>query len=153
MTAEPGPRPGAVPPPSRPVPPASERSIGELLTQLSMQTSRLVRDEMHLAQNEIRESVRHGVKGAGLISAAGVTALLGAMALVAAAIAALALALPIWAAALIVGVVLLIAAAVAAMVSRREAERVTPPAPRTTANVRRDIDEVKEASHARRIAR
>lgn len=120
-----------------------DASVGELLTRLSAQTSRLVRDELKLAQQEMRESLRHAGKGAGLISAAGLLAFLGAATLIAAAVAALSLALPVWAAALIVGVVLLAAAAVAALVSRREVERVTPPVPRTVENVREDIEEVR----------
>lgn len=125
-------------------------SVGELMTRLSSQTSRLVHDEMRLAQQEIRESLRHAGKGAGLISAAGVLAFLGAATLIAAIVAALALVLPVWAAALIVAVVLLAVAAVVAMVSRREAERVTPPAPRTVSNVKQDIEEVRVrgAGHA-----
>lgn len=139
-----GPQPGSYQP-------TREPSLGELLTQLSTQTSRLVRDEMRLAQQEIRDSLRHAGKGAGLISAAGVLAFLGAATLIAAAVAALALVLPVWAAALIVGAVLLAVAAVVGMVSRREAERVTPAAPRTVSNVRQDIEEVKVrgAGHAR----
>ncbi len=120
-----------------------DASVGELLTRLSAQTSRLVRDELKLAQQEMRESLRHAGKGAGLISAAGLLAFLGAATLIAAAVAALSLVLPMWAAALIVGVVLLAAAAVAALVSRREVERVTPPVPRTVENVREDIEEVR----------
>lgn len=120
-----------------------DASIGELLTQLSAQTSRLVRDEMKLAQHEIRESVRHAAKGAGLLSAAGILGFLSAATLVAAAVAGLALVLPLWASALIVGVALLAAAGVAALVSRREAAHVTPAAPKTVANLREDIDEVR----------
>lgn len=134
-----------------PLPP-TDPSIGELLTQLSAQTGRLVRDEMRLAQKELHESLRHAGKGAGLISAAGVLAFLGAATVIAAAVAALDLVLPLWAAALIIGVLLLIGGAVAALVSRREAESVTPPAPRTLANVRRDVESVrsdmKGAGHA-----
>lgn len=134
-------------------PPPAEAPVGELLTRLSTQTSRLVRDEMQLARNEIRDSMRHAAKGAGLVSAAGVTAFLGAATLVAAAVAGLAQVLPVWASALIIGVVLLAAAAVAAMLSRREAEQATPAAPQTTASIRRDIQEVREAGHARHVTR
>ena len=120
-----------------------DASVGELLTRLSAQTSRLVRDELKLAQQEMRESLRRAGKGAGLVSAAGLLTFLGAATLIAAAVAALSLVLPVWAAALIVGVVLLAAAAVVAVVSRREVERVTPPLPRTVENVREDIEEVR----------
>ena len=39
--------------------------MGELMTQLSSQTSRLVRDEMRLAQKEFVESAKHAGIGAG----------------------------------------------------------------------------------------
>ena len=46
--------------------PAAEPSISELMTQLSSQTSRLVRDEMRLAQKEFVEYAKHAGIGAGL---------------------------------------------------------------------------------------
>lgn len=129
--------------------PAAEAPIGELLSQLSTQTSRLVRDEMRLAQKEFQDSMRHAGKGAGLLSAAGVLLLFGLLTLVAAAVAALSLVLPVWAAALIVGVALLVIAGIAAMISRREVEQVTPPAPQTVESVKKDIEQVKGAAHVR----
>jgi len=74
--------------------PAAEASMGELMTQLSSQTSRLVRDEMRLAQKEFVESAKHAGIGAGLFSAAGLVAVFGLGSVIAAAIAALSLALP-----------------------------------------------------------
>jgi hypothetical protein len=53
--------------------PEADASIGELVSQLSSQTSRLVRDEMKLAQNEFREAAKHAGLGAGLLSVAGTT--------------------------------------------------------------------------------
>lgn len=129
--------------------PTADAPIGELLSQLSSQTSRLVRDEMRLAQKEFQDSARHAGVGAGLLSVAGVLLLFGSLTLVAAAVAALALVLPMWAAALIVGVALLAVAALVALISRDQVERVTPPAPQTVASVKQDIDEVKGAAHVR----
>ncbi len=127
----------------------SDASLGELLTQLSTQTSRLVRDEIRLAQKEFQESARHAGIGAGLISVAGLLAMLGVLALLAAAVAGLALVLPVWASALIVGVALLAIAGVAALISRGQLEKVTPAAPETVASMKKDVDEVKGAAHAR----
>ena len=127
----------------------SDASLGELLTQLSTQTSRLVRDEIRLAQKEFQESARHAGMGAGLISVAGLLAVLGLLALLAAAVAGLALALPVWASALIVGVALLAIAGVAALISRGQLEKVTPAAPETVASVKKDVDELKGAAHVR----
>jgi len=101
--------------------PAADASIGELMGQLSTQTSRLVRDEMRLAQKELQQSVKHAGIGAGLISAAGLLAVLGLATLIAAAVAALALVLPVWAAAVIVAAVLFIVAGIAALFSRKQA--------------------------------
>jgi hypothetical protein len=59
------------------------------------------------------------------------------------------LVLPVWAAALVVGVVLFIAAGIAALVGRGQAQEVTPAAPKTVETVKADIQEVKDARHDR----
>jgi Flp pilus assembly protein TadB len=125
----------------------ADSSFAELVGQFSTQTSRLVRDEIRLAQKELQQSAAYAGKGAGLLTAATVFAGLGALTAVAALVAALALVLPVWAAAAIVAVALFIIAGVAALVSRREIEHVVPTAPRTVDNIKHDVQEVKEASH------
>jgi Flp pilus assembly protein TadB len=126
---------------------ATDPSISELMSQLSSQVSRLIRDELRLAEKEFQESAKHAGIGAGLFSVAGLLAFFGAAAEIAAAVAALSLVLPVWAAALIVGAVLFVAAGVAAMVGRREAREITPAAPRTVETVKADIQEIKDARH------
>lgn len=123
----------------------ADASIGELISQLSTQTSRLVRDEMRLAQKELQQSVRHAGIGAGLISAAGLLSVLGLMTLIAGGIAALSLVLPVWAAAVIVAAVLFAGAGVAALFSRKQAAEITPLAAGSVESVKADIKEVKEA--------
>jgi preprotein translocase subunit Sss1 len=129
--------------------PKSDASVGELMGDLSAQLSRLVRDEMRLAQKEFQQSAKHAGIGVGLLGAAGVLAFLGAASLIAAAIAAVSLALPVWAAALIIGAALLSAAGIAALLSKKQAGEAAPPAPQTTANVKEDIQQVKDARHGR----
>jgi hypothetical protein len=124
---------------------AADASIGELMSRLSAQTSRLVRDEMRLAQKELQRSVKHAGIGAGLISAAGLLSFLALATLIAAGVAALALVLPVWAAAAIAAVALFIAAGIAALFSRRQAAEVTPPAAESVESVKADIKEVKDA--------
>ncbi|MCV7204444.1 phage holin family protein [Mycolicibacterium peregrinum] len=128
----------------------NEASTAELLGQLQQQTTRLIHDELRLAQREFQESARHAGLGAGLISAAGLLAVLGLMTVVAAAVAAIALALPVWAAALIVAAVLFLGAGVAALVSRSQAKQVPPPASQSVDSVKQDLDELKEARHGHR---
>lgn len=129
--------------------PTADASIGELMGQLSAQTSRLVRDEMRLAQKEFQESAKHAGIGAGLFSVAGLMAFFGVATLIAAAVAALSLVLEVWAAALIVAATLLVVAGIAALVGRKQAAEVTPAAPKTVESVKADVQEVKGARHDR----
>lgn len=125
----------------------SELSTPQLLTRLSEQTTALVRAEMRLAQAEIRESVKHAGIGAGLFGGAGVFAWFGFGALVAAAILALALVLPAWAAALIVAGALFLVAGVAALAGKKQVTEVTPPVQESAESVKHDVRTVQEARH------
>lgn len=123
----------------------ADPSVGELMTQLSEQTSRLVRDELQLAQIELKNSAKHAGLGVGLFSAAGLLALFGLATLIATAIIALALVLPLWLSALIVAVVLFIFAGIAALIGKKQIQQASPTPERTVTNVKRDVAEVKEA--------
>ncbi len=127
---------------------SQEPTTGELMARLSEQTSTLVRDEMRLAQAEVSQAAKHAGVGLGMFGAGGVLALLGLGAGVATAIIALALVLPTWAAALIVTVALLLAAAVASLLGKKQVEQAKPTPDRAIANVKEDVATVKEnASH------
>jgi Flp pilus assembly protein TadB len=130
--------------------PAAEAPIGELLAQLSAQTARLVRDEMRLAQREFADSAKRAGIGAGLVSVAGLAAAFGAAGLITATIAALALVLPVWAASLIVAVVLFAVAGIAGLSSRKQLREVSPAPEKAAANIKQDINEVKDARRAHR---
>ncbi|MER5324041.1 phage holin family protein [Streptosporangium roseum] len=128
--------------------PKDALSTAELIRQMSEEVSRLVRDELRLAKLELAEKGRHAGIGAGLFGGAGVVALYGGGALVAAVILLLALAMPAWAAAAIVGVVLLAVAAVLGFLGKRQVTEAVPPAPeRTIESLKHDIDVVKERAH------
>jgi hypothetical protein len=123
---------------------AREPSTTELVGRLSEQSSRLIRDELRLAQAELTAKAKHAGAGAGLFSAAGVLALFGFGVLIATAILALALALAAWLSALIVAVVILLAAGIAALVGKKQIQEVGPAVPEQTIDsVKRDVQEVK----------
>ena len=123
---------------------SSDKSVGELVQELSQQTSTLIRQEMRLAQAELTEKGRHAGKGAGMFGGAGAVALYGVGALIAAAIIGLGTALEPWLAAVIVGVVLLAVAAVLALTGKREVDRAGPPKPeQTIESVQQDVETVK----------
>lgn len=124
------------------------RSVSALVSDLSEQVSRLVRDEFQLAQLELRGKAKSAGTGAGLIAAAAGIALFAAGALVACLILLLALVLPAWASALIVGVVLLAAAAVVGLIGRAQLRKSTPPMPSESIDgIKADIQTVKEHAH------
>jgi uncharacterized membrane protein YqjE len=123
----------------------SDRSVGELLQRASQQTADLVRQEIRLAQVELREKGRRAGLGAGLLGGAGLVALYGVGALVAAAIILIGTQLEPWVAAAIVGLALLAIAGVMALVGRRQAQEATPPTPeRTMASVQEDVRLIRE---------
>jgi uncharacterized membrane protein YqjE len=123
----------------------SNASVSELVRQLSEQTSTLIRQELRLATAELQEKGKHAGLGAGIFGGAGLIALYGVGALIAAAVIGLATLVAPWLAALIVGVVLLTVAGVAALLGKKQVEQATPPTPeQTVESVQRDIDTVKE---------
>lgn len=92
--------------------PFDDTSIGELLRSAASDASLLVQQEISLAKAEIKESATHIRKMAMLFAFAAVLAVPGAIALTAFLIIALGLAIgSYWASALIIGVVLMAAAA------------------------------------------
>ncbi|PXY21781.1 phage holin family protein [Prauserella endophytica] len=122
-----------------------DRSVAQLVSDLSEQTSRLVRDEMKLAVAEMQDKGKRFGMGAGLAGGAAVVAWFGAGALVAAAVLALALVLPGWASALIVGGALLLLAGLLGLLGKNQVQRATPPVPsEASESVRQDVETVRE---------
>jgi uncharacterized membrane protein YqjE len=121
-----------------------DRPVGELITQLSEQVSRLVREEMRLAQVEMTQKGKRAALGVGMLGGGGLVALYGIAALLAAIILALANVIPAWAAALVVGAVLLAVAGVLALLGRRQIKHAKPPVPQQAADsLRADVEEIK----------
>ena len=86
-----------------------ERSLGELLTELSRETSVLVRKEVELATTEMSAKLRTAATQAGIVAAGGALAHAGLLVLLAAIVIALAqLGLPAWLAAFIVAAAVMI---------------------------------------------
>lgn len=122
----------------------NNQPIGELVQQLSEQTATLVRKELQLAQLELQEKGKRAGIGAGLFGGAGVIALYGLGALIAAAIIGLGTAVDPWLSALIVAVVLFAAAGIASLVGKKQVEQAVPPAPeQAIQSGKRSVDEVK----------
>ena len=116
-----------------------EQSIGDLLKQLSQETSTLVRQEMALARAELTEQGKRAGTGAGMLGGAGVAGLLTLGSLTAMLIALLDTAMATWLAALIVTVLWGAVAGVLALQGRNKIKEATPPAPQTVETVKEDV--------------
>lgn len=124
----------------------TDASTGELLTRLSTQLTALVKGELELARAELTAKGKRAGVGAGLAGAGGVIALYGVGALVAAAVAALALLLPVWLSAVIVAAALFVVAGVLALAGRAGLRKAAPPLPETALDgVQEDVATVKQA--------
>ena len=124
--------------------PEDDKPLGELVQDLSRQTSTLIRQEMRLAQAELAEKGRHAGKGAGMFGGAGLVALYGVGALVAAAILGLATVLEPWIAAAVIGAGLLVIAGVLALTGKKELDEAGPPKPELAMeSMQRDVETVK----------
>ena len=122
----------------------NDRPVGELVRELSEQTATLVRKELQLAQLEMTEKGKRAGIGAGLFGGAGVVALFGGGALVAAIVLLLATSLEPWLSALIVAVVLLAVAGVAALMGKKQVQQAVPPQPeQAIQSTKRDVETVK----------
>ena len=121
-----------------------EQPIGDLLKQLSQETTTLVRKELELAKAEMAEKGKQAGKGAGMFGGAGVVGFLALGALTAALILGLDGFMKAWLAALIVGLVYAAVAAVLALTGKKEVQQATPPVPeQTVESVKEDVQWAK----------
>jgi hypothetical protein len=125
------------------VPEPRERPIGDLVKDLSQQTSTLVRKELELARAELQQKGKAAGKGAGLLGGATAAGLLALGALTAALIALLDKAMATWVAASIVMALWAMVALALAQAGRSSLRRATPPAPQTVETVKEDIQWAK----------
>jgi uncharacterized membrane protein YqjE len=127
-------------------------STGELVKQLSEQTSTLVRQELDLAKAELAAKGKIAGAGAGMLGGAGVATLLALGALTACVIALLDKAMATWVAALIVTVIWGAVAAVLALAGRDRVKAASPATPeQTVETVKEDVQWAKtRAKSARR---
>jgi uncharacterized membrane protein YqjE len=106
-----------------------ERPVGELLRELSNQTTTLVRQELELAKAEMAEKGKQAGMGAGMFGGAGVVGFLALAALTTCLIAALDPGMALWLAALVVAIVYAAIAGVLALTGKKKTQEASPPAP------------------------
>jgi divalent metal cation (Fe/Co/Zn/Cd) transporter len=82
------------------------RSIGELIAELSRETTTLVRQELQLAKAEISQKASRAGKNVGFLVVGGVVAYTGLLAIIAGVVIVLGNVIALWLSALVVGVVI-----------------------------------------------
>lgn len=118
---------------------ARDHTMRELIGRLSHESSVLLAQELELAKTEVAQHGASAGAGAALVGIGGAFGLLGFAAFTAAVILAIALALPSWAAALIVAVAYGLVAGLSALAGGQRVKRAWPLAPQTLQTVKENI--------------
>ncbi|MFD1720452.1 phage holin family protein [Amnibacterium endophyticum] len=114
------------------------KSLFQLIGDLPGLISTLIRDEIEQLKREAITRLKSAGIGIGLFAGAAVFLYFAGFVLLAAAIAGIAVALPVWLSALIVGVFLLIVAVVLALIGLSRVKKGVPPVPKEA------VDSVKD---------
>ena len=129
----------------------NDRPVDELFMDATTQAQTLVRQEIELAKAELGEKGKQAGIGAGMFGGAGLFGLFAFAALTAAAIGAVDLLVPFWAAALIVAALYGAIAGVLALTGKNKVQEATPPVPEETVDtVKEDVAWTKQRAQAGR---
>lgn len=124
-----------------------ERSLSELVQQVSEQSAALARMEVELAKAEVAQKGKQLGMGAGAFGAAGVVGLFAVGALTATLILVLSTFLEAWVAALIVTVVYAAIAGILALTGKRKVDQAGPPIPEQAIDsTKRDIQAARRGA-------
>jgi uncharacterized membrane protein YqjE len=125
--------------PDIPTQPGETRSIGEIVGDISKDMSTLIQQEMDLAKSELKQEAARIGKGAGMFGGAGLAGHFALFFLSFALVYLLHNWMPVELAALIVGLVWAMAAAVLAIRGRKEIKEANPQIPTTQQTLKEDV--------------
>ncbi len=123
---------------------AAERSIADVLQDIVRNVQDIVRSEVRLAKSELLDELAKVKAAAPLLIFGGVASLLAALFLIWTVVYALALVLPMWAAALIVTAMLAIAGGLTISAALKKLRKVDPKPERTIASVKENVQWAKQ---------
>lgn len=116
------------------------RPLTEIARELVHHLQNILRAEMRLAMVELKEKIQSSKKAGLLLGAAGLFGFLAACCITTACIAALAIVLPVWLSALIMGVLLGAGAGGAFLLGRLALEEVDPLPQQTLETMKDNLD-------------
>ncbi|MGB7450305.1 MAG: phage holin family protein [Ornithinimicrobium sp.] len=120
-----------------------ERSVGQLVADLSADASSILRSEIELAKVEIKHDVTHAGKGAGMFAGAAVLGAYGFGLLLLGLAWVIAIWLPVWAGLLIVAGVLFVIAAILGLMGKGQVTKVKGKPQKTIDNAQQTVAAVK----------
>jgi uncharacterized membrane protein YqjE len=123
---------------------AVDRSFSDLLQDIIRNVQEIVRSEVRLAKTEIREEAVKARASLALLGAGALTGFFAILFLLLMIASALALVMPNWAAALVVGAALAVAAGVMLMGGVKSMQRVHPKPERTVETIKENIEWAKQ---------
>jgi Putative Actinobacterial Holin-X, holin superfamily III len=123
--------------------PVDNRSSGEIVQDLVQNVQEILRSEVRLAKAEITLEAKKAARGAAISAGGAILAIFALGLLLWTGVYALALALPMWAAALIVGVLVGITAGAMLAVGRARMKQVHPKPETTIRSVKENVQWLK----------
>ena len=118
---------------------AGDRSFSEVLQNIVRNVQEIVRSEVRLAKTEMREEAVKAKSAALFLGTGAVIAIFAILFLLLTVVYALALGMPNWAAALIVGAALAVAASVMLMAGLRQLKLIHPTPERTVGSIKENV--------------
>lgn len=126
----------------------SERSLGELVSDVSADISQIMRGELELAKAEIKHDVTHAGKGAGMFAGAALFGLYGLGLLFLGLAGVIAIWLPWWAGLLIVAAVLFLVAGILALIGKGSMQKVKGKPQKTIDHAQQTVSTLKGAAQS-----
>ncbi len=118
---------------------SDDRSLGDIVSDVTQDLTPLIRQEMDLAMTELKQEVSKAGKGAGILGGAGVAGYFVLLFLSVTLMFGLDEGLDAWLAALIVAVVWGAIATVLALVGRKALQESNPQLPKTQQTLKEDV--------------
>ncbi|WP_130012596.1 phage holin family protein [Serinicoccus sediminis] len=125
---------------------ADKRSLGQLVSDVTLDVSQIMRGEIELAKAEIKQDVTHAGKGAGMFAGAALFGLYGLGLLFLGLAGVLAIWLPWWASLLIVAAVLFVVAGILALVGKGQVTKVNGKPEKAIREGKETVETVKAAA-------
>ena len=116
---------------------SENRSLGDIVQDILQDVQKIIQAELRLGRMEIQEKAQRVKSASAFLGAAAVCGLLGAACIITTCIGALTLVMPLWLAALLMGILLFCVAAAAFTMGRTRIEQVDP-LPRETLQTVKD---------------